>query len=82
MPEYIEVDMGSLSIGDSVYLSDLKLPEGVSLQQDENLDSTLVASVGHPRLEEEEDEESDAKAIEDLIEGDGDAEDGDDASDE
>lgn len=87
LPEYIEVDMGSLSIGDSVYLSDLKLPEGVSLQQDENLDSTLVASIGHPRLEEEEEEESDAEAIEDLIEGDGDAEDGDaessdDASDE
>lgn len=31
IPEYLEVDMLELKIGDSVHLSDLKLPEGVRL---------------------------------------------------
>lgn len=30
LPEYIEVDLADLHVGDSVHISDLKLPEGVS----------------------------------------------------
>jgi large subunit ribosomal protein L25 len=31
LPEYIEVDMTNLNVGESVYLSDLVLPEGVTV---------------------------------------------------
>ena len=31
LPEYIEVDLGPLEIGETVHLSELKLPEGVEL---------------------------------------------------
>lgn len=31
LPEYIEVDMSAMDIGDSIHLSDLKLPNGVQL---------------------------------------------------
>ncbi len=31
LPEYIEVDLSQLDVGDSVHLSDLKLPEGVEI---------------------------------------------------
>jgi len=31
LPEYIEVDISSLDIGDALHLSDLKLPEGVEI---------------------------------------------------
>ncbi len=31
LPEYIEIDLGSMEIGDIVHLTDIKLPEGVEL---------------------------------------------------
>ncbi|MBA3989128.1 50S ribosomal protein L25/general stress protein Ctc [Aliidiomarina maris] len=31
LPEFIEVDVAGLGVGDNIHLSDLKLPEGVSL---------------------------------------------------
>ncbi|HWU53834.1 MAG TPA: 50S ribosomal protein L25/general stress protein Ctc [Tahibacter sp.] len=33
LPEYIEVDLGSLSVGDIVHLSDLKLPAGLEIPE-------------------------------------------------
>jgi large subunit ribosomal protein L25 len=33
LPEYLEVDMSSVHLNDSVHLSDLKLPEGVAITQ-------------------------------------------------
>ena len=33
LPEYIEVDLGELSIGDIVHISDLKLPNGVEVPE-------------------------------------------------
>jgi large subunit ribosomal protein L25 len=33
LPEYIEVDLGNLSVGDSVHLSDIKLPAGVTIPE-------------------------------------------------
>jgi large subunit ribosomal protein L25 len=33
LPEHIEVDLANLSIGDTVHLSDLKLPEGVEIPE-------------------------------------------------
>ena len=66
LPEYIEVDMASLDVGDSVHLSELALPPGVhimTLAHNPDNDQPVV-SVQHPqKLEVEEvagDEEADA----------------------
>ena len=32
LPEYIEVDMGTMELGDILHLSDLQLPQGVVLE--------------------------------------------------
>jgi len=58
LPEYIDVDVGSLDIGDSLRLSDLRLPDGVELSSilsaggDEQ-----VVSVSAPRTEAAEEAE-------------------------
>lgn len=60
LPEYIEVDLLNLQVGESVHLSELKLPEGVSLVALSHGNiadhDTAVVSVHKPRgtLEEEE----------------------------
>lgn len=33
LPEYIEVDLGNLSVGQIIHMSDLKLPEGVEIPE-------------------------------------------------
>jgi len=58
IPEFIDVDLGELHMGDIVHLSDLKMPAGVevlALRQDEEHDSA-VASI-HARKVAEEPEE-------------------------
>ncbi len=60
LPEYIEVDMAELHVGDTLHISDLKLPEGVSsveLSHGEENDQA-VAAVTEIRLQAEEPEES------------------------
>ena len=66
LPEYIEVDMAPLDVGDSLHLSELVLPEGVhimTLAHNPDNDQPVV-SVQHPqKLEAEavaEDEELEA----------------------
>lgn len=58
LPEYIEVDLGPLNVGDTVHLSDLKLPEGVSIYalKHGGDGSQTVASVHIPRAIEVEEE--------------------------
>jgi large subunit ribosomal protein L25 len=55
LPEFIEVDMGSLGIGDSIHVNDLKFPKGVApvLHRGEN---PAVATVIMPVLVTEEEE--------------------------
>ena len=67
LPEYIEVDLAQLDVGESVPLSDVKLPEGVELYalQRGGDASSPVASVHLPRVAEEEDE-LEAAAAEEL----------------
>ena len=51
LPEYIEVDMAALKVGDNVHLSDLVLPKGVesvALAHGEDHD-LLVSAVNAPR---------------------------------
>lgn len=46
LPEFIEVDLSALKIGDSIHLSQLKLPNGVKLVQHTADDSVVVGIVG------------------------------------
>jgi large subunit ribosomal protein L25 len=57
LPEFIEVDISALNIGDSLHLSDLKLPEGVVvhvLHLGPEHDLPVVAIHGKGAAEEEE----------------------------
>ncbi len=59
LPEYLEVDVSQLDIGDSVHLSDVVVPEGVTITEltyGEEHDSA-VATVSILRIAEEEVEE-------------------------
>ncbi len=52
IPEFIEVDMSALQVGDAVHLSDLKLPEGVrlvDLQEAGDDSDRSIAAVNKPR---------------------------------
>jgi len=67
LPEYIEVDISALDIGDALHLTDLKLPETgmlVELGRGEGHDLPVV-SIHAPRVgSDEEDEEAAAAAAE------------------
>ncbi len=49
LPEYVEVDLGALELGDSIHLSEVKLPEGVESVQLTRGDDSVVVSVQVPR---------------------------------
>lgn len=54
LPEFIEVDLGALEIGDNVHLSDVKAPNGVefvALAHGKDLD---IANVHAPRIVQDE----------------------------
>ena len=59
IPEGIDVDVSALDVGDSIHVRDLTLPQGVSVQTDEN---QAVASVVAPAVVEE-------PVVEELEEG-------------
>jgi len=65
LPDYLEMDVTDLAIGDSLTLADVPLPEGVELNQDED---HHVLSVVPPRLLVEEEEEAE-EALEETEEG-------------
>ena len=78
LPEYISIDLADLDLGDSIHLSDLSMPEGVTivaLAYGEGRDSPIV-SVQIPRGVAEEDEidaEGELDMLDEAGEGEGDA---------
>ncbi len=83
LPEYIEVDMLELEIGDSIHLTDITLPEGVTsvvLSHDEDNDLS-VATVAAPKAIVDEDED-DAVTDEDDTDAADDTDDKDSAGDD
>lgn len=52
IPEHLELDVSDLGIGDSARLSQVRVPDGVTILDD--VEETLVASVAAPRAEEPE----------------------------
>lgn len=77
LPEYIEVDLGEMDVNDSVMLSDLKLPEGVTLTAfmhgDVEEHDAPVASASWVQVEAaaEEEEAAEGEAEGAAEEGDG-----------
>jgi large subunit ribosomal protein L25 len=69
LPAYLEVDMLEIDLGESIHLSDIALPEGVtSIALSHGEDNDLsVATVAVPKAEEEE--EVVDEAAEDVEEG-------------
>ncbi len=66
LPEYIEVDISGMDVGDTLHLSDLKLPEGVEIvalsHGDSNDHDELVVSVHAKSAAVEEETETEAEA--------------------
>jgi large subunit ribosomal protein L25 len=46
LPDFFEVDVSHLNIGDSIKVQDLKLPEGITILDHED---TILASVTAPK---------------------------------
>ncbi|MGD8558935.1 MAG: 50S ribosomal protein L25/general stress protein Ctc [Gammaproteobacteria bacterium] len=68
LPEYLEVDISSLHAGESLHLSDIKLPEGVeipALAQGPDHDVSIVSIVVKKGGEEEEVEAEEKKEVSD-----------------
>jgi large subunit ribosomal protein L25 len=60
IPEFVEVDVSALDVGDAIHVSELRLPEGVEVKTDGSLP---VASVVLPAAEVE------ATPVETVVEG-------------
>lgn len=46
LPEFIEVDVGGLEVGQTIHVADLKLPKGVRAGQQYDEDAIVVGIVG------------------------------------
>jgi large subunit ribosomal protein L25 len=65
LPEFIEVDIAGLELGDSIHLSDLRLPEGVEIPQlAQGLEQDVTVVSIHGRKSGGEGEEGDEQAEE------------------
>lgn len=63
LPEFIEVDLGKMETGQTIHLSEIKLPKGVEFVKLVHGDDAAVASVTKPRgAASEEEEEAPAAA--------------------
>ena len=58
LPEYIEVDMANVALGDVIHLRDLKLPQGVRLLHDDDRAEAVVAQITHPNRDAVEESEA------------------------
>lgn len=57
LPEYIEIDLGSLGMDETIHLADVKVPKGVeftAMEQDGETHNLPVVSIHKPRIIEEE----------------------------
>lgn len=80
IPDGIVVDVSELNIGDSIFIRDLTVPEGVEII---DLEETLVATVALPRVMELDEFEAEATVEGELEEGaEEPGEDGDDDGEE
>ena len=64
LPEFIEVDLGAMEVGQTVHLSEVKLPKGVEFVQLAHGNDAAVASVTKPRGAASSDVEADEESAE------------------
>ena len=76
IPESISHDVGEMQIGDTLLLSAIVIPEGVTLLDD--LEETVIATLSPPKLQTEADEEIESET---EVVGEGSADSGDDSGD-
>jgi large subunit ribosomal protein L25 len=76
IPESISHDVGEMQIGDTLLLSAIDVPEGVTVLDD--LEETTVATLSPPKLQTEADEEIESET---EVVGEGSADSGDDSGD-
>ena len=62
LPEFIEVDLGNLSVGNSIHARELKLPKGVEPALGKN-ENPVVATVVVPQLITEDEEKAAEEAV-------------------
>jgi large subunit ribosomal protein L25 len=62
LPEFIEVDLGNLSVGNSIHARELKLPQGVEPALGKN-ENPVVATVVVPQLVTEDEEKAAEEAV-------------------
>jgi len=55
LPEYLEIDISEMEVGDVKHLSDMKVPEGVTLSDLVRENDLAVVSIHAKRAEVEED---------------------------
>lgn len=68
LPEYLEVDLASMNIGDVIHLSDLEVPKGVTIMElthGEDHDAPVCSILGAPKIEEDKPVEEEAEGEED-----------------
>ena len=64
LPEYLEADMSGVELDGSLFVSDLKIPEGVEVLGGPEAMEQAVANIHRPRAEEEPSEEEGVEAAE------------------
>jgi len=65
IPDYIEVDIGELELGESIVVADVEAPDGVDIMNEP--DDNIITLV-QPRMEEEEEEEEEELLIDEDME--------------
>ena len=69
LPQYIEVDLGELAMGESIHLSEVTVPEGVELTSLTEENDPAITSISKPKVVVEE--EIVSEASEESEEGEG-----------
>ena len=59
IPEFIEVDLDGLKMGDSIHLRDLALPQGIEIEHPEKIETILT--VAQPKIVSDTSDEADSE---------------------
>ena len=69
LPQYIEVDLGELAMGESIHLSEIAVPEGVELTSLTDENDPAITSISKPKVVVEEEIVAEASEEGEEVEG-------------
>jgi large subunit ribosomal protein L25 len=69
LPQYIEVDLGELAMGESIHLSEVTVPEGVDLTSLTDENDPAITSISKPKVVIEEEIVTEASEEGEGVEG-------------